>query len=207
MKRVLSEEHKKKISNALKGIKRSKETREKISRIRTGQKQSVETIRNRVLKNTGKKRTFEQKQKIRDALKGVPKTIMHRLKMSQNHADISGKNNPNWRGGISSLNSTIRRSEKYKKWRSEVFERDNYTCIICKQIGRKLNCDHIKPFSIIVKESNIKTLQNAINCKELWNINNGRTLCIKCHTETNTYKTKSKYYYDYIQNINIYNLL
>ena len=31
------------------------------------------------------------------------------------------------------------------------------------------------------KDNNIKTSLEAINCDELWNINNGITLCTYCH--------------------------
>jgi hypothetical protein len=42
-------------------------------------------------------------------------------------------------------------------------------------------------FSEILKEYNVKTLDDAHKCKELWDINNGRTLCINCHKLTDTY--------------------
>lgn len=30
----------------------------------------------------------------------------------------------------------------------------------------------------------IKSFEEANNCEELWNINNGKTLCRKCHDKT-----------------------
>lgn len=36
---------------------------------------------------------------------------------------------------------------EYKTWRTAVFERDNYTCQICKIKGGKLNAHHIKSWS------------------------------------------------------------
>jgi hypothetical protein len=41
-----------------------------------------------------------------------------------------------------------------------------------------------KLFSQIIDEYKIKTIEEALSCEELWNINNGRTLCLKCHNET-----------------------
>lgn len=38
--------------------------------------------------------------------------------------------------------------------------------------------------SPIKEENNIKTLEESIYCDELWNINNGITLCIECHKKT-----------------------
>ena len=51
----------------------------------------------------------------------------------------------------------------------------------CDKIEKSLHAHHIKKFSKIIKEFNIKILEDAINCKELWDINNGITLCKKCH--------------------------
>ena len=36
----------------------------------------------------------------------------------------------------------------------------------------------------VISENKIKTFEEAINCKELWDITNGRTLCITCHRKT-----------------------
>lgn len=55
---------------------------------------------------------------------------------------------------IDELESYLNRKRMYitnvKKWKSIskfVFKRDNYTCSYCKQIGGKLEVDHIVPFS------------------------------------------------------------
>lgn len=76
---------------------------------------------------------------------------------------------------------------EYREWRRCVFERDGYICQICNQRGGTLNADHIKPYSIIIQETNITNIKEAIDCEELWDINNGRTLCVNCHRETPTY--------------------
>lgn len=74
-----------------------------------------------------------------------------------------------------------------KQWREKVFQRDNYICQHCFVRGGKIHADHIKPFSAILAENKIKTISQAISCKELWDIKNGRTLCIPCHKKTPTY--------------------
>jgi hypothetical protein len=110
-----------------------------------------------------------------------------------NHSDISkkkiafskeGEKNPAWKGGISPLEARIRRSFKYRQWRSDVFTRDNFTCQEQEcgdNKGRNLEAHHIKPFALIMRENTIKTFEEAMNCEELWNINNGITFCKSCH--------------------------
>jgi len=92
-----------------------------------------------------------------------------------------------WRGGITPLYFKIRSCSQSKEWREKIFKRDNYTCQFCKIVGGKLHVDHIKPFALIIKEHALKTLEQATNCKELWDTNNGRVLCIPCHKGTPTY--------------------
>jgi len=92
--------------------------------------------------------------------------------------EISGENCHLWRGGITTKNVAIRKSLEYKQWRTSVFERDNYICVECKKVGGSLNADHIKEFS------NYPHLR--------FDINNGRTLCLSCHTKTDNYGEKAK---------------
>ncbi|MEK6882681.1 MAG: NUMOD3 domain-containing DNA-binding protein [Nanoarchaeota archaeon] len=86
-----------------------------------------------------------------------------------------------WKGGITPLNKKIRNCKKYINWRSEVFTRDDYTCQECGQRGGKINANHKILFSFIMQHQEIKTFEDAMNCEYLWNIENGETLCEKCH--------------------------
>ena len=65
----------------------------------------------------------------------------------------------------------------------DVYKRDNYICRLCKQRGQDLIVHHNKFFAEIIKNNNIKTIDEAINCKELWDTDNGITLHKSCHIE------------------------
>ncbi len=98
-----------------------------------------------------------------------------------------GCNNPSWKGGITVVSYKIRKDIKYRLWRSDIFKRDDFTCQECSNKGCKIQAHHIKPFSKIIVEYNIKTLQDALDCEELWDLNNGVTLCMPCHKETESF--------------------
>ena len=94
-----------------------------------------------------------------------------------------GQDHWNWKGGITPEVIRLRGTAKYIKWRKATFERDNYTCQDCGERGVYLEADHYPiSFSILFKEKNWKTM---------WDINNGRTLCRKCHDKTK-WKKKNK---------------
>jgi len=60
-----------------------------------------------------------------------------------------------------------RKTSKYREWRKQVYERDNYTCRICDHKGGKLEAHHIKP--------------QRLYPELRYDINNGVTLCMRCH--------------------------
>jgi len=105
--------------------------------------------------------------------------------------EITRENCHLWRGGKTKLVKQIRESIEYKQWRNSIFKRDNWTCQLCGKSGEKLQVDHYpKSFNQILKENAIFTLKEAINCKELWKTDSGRTLCLRCHKETDNYLKK-----------------
>lgn len=130
------------------------------------------------------KRSPEHKEKMRVIKTGQTHTEQTCVKISRNHADVSGKNNPMygkrgnlhpaWKGGISKENDILRKGLEARVWRVAVFTRDDYTCQACgDRKSGKLNADHIKPWSTH------PDLRYAID--------NGRTLCEPCHKLTPTY--------------------
>ncbi len=115
------------------------------------------------------------------------KTITEQHKRKIIEANLGDKSHL-WRGGITTLYNLLRKCYVYDNWRLSVFKRDNFTCIHCgDNRGHNLNADHIKPFALILQENNVTTREEGYNCKELWDINNGRTLCKDCHKKTDTW--------------------
>jgi len=114
----------------------------------------------------GKTMSAEHKKKLSEGQKG--RTAWNKGLKGWN----AGEKNPMWKGGISPMNSRLRNTLEYKAWRKSVFERDNYTCVLCGARSKKgerveLNADHIKPFAYF-PDSRL-------------DIDNGRTLCVPCH--------------------------
>lgn len=87
-----------------------------------------------------------------------------------------GKLSPVWKGGITPRRNQIYNHSLTKEWRTKVFQRDCYTCQICGQVGGKLQVDHIKPWKFFPRLR--------------FKISNGRTLCFKCHLNTETFGRK-----------------
>lgn len=106
-------------------------------------------------------------------------------KLSESHKGLEypahqGEKHWNWQGGISSENDRVRNSGKYKRWREQVYERDDYTCQICGVRGGSLHADHIIPFSV--------------DKEKRFDVDNGRALCEECHRQTDTYGVKALNY-------------
>jgi 5-methylcytosine-specific restriction endonuclease McrA len=98
------------------------------------------------------------------------------------------ENHYNWKGGITKTVERIRKNFKYSDWRLKVYERDKFICQKCGAKGGYLHAHHIKPFSQILEELRqqyplLDLYDIAMMSKELWDINNGITLCEKCHKE------------------------
>ena len=86
---------------------------------------------------------------------------------------MKGENNPSWKGDGSFKQARIRYQIEYKIWRNAVLVRDNWTCQECGQQGGRLIAHHIKSFT------RYPELRLAID--------NGKTLCLKCHKLTHNF--------------------
>lgn len=149
-------------------------------------KQLTEEHKNKIrLSRLGKKRppfSEEWIRKMSVTRKGRPSPMKGHKHSEETKRKMSearrGEKNANWKGGITPINLAIRMSKEYKLWRQAVFERDNFTCIWCGQLRESIEADHIKPFS------QYPELRFAID--------NGRTLCRKCHETTETHGRRKK---------------
>lgn len=84
------------------------------------------------------------------------------------------------------IDRSVRYSKEAQDWRKAIFERDNYTCQICRARNGKgkdvyLEADHIKPFAYFPKLRFV--------------LSNGRTLCRKCHDKTKMSSKKMREIY------------
>jgi len=123
-----------------------------------------------------------------------PETI-EKIKIARARQDNNGlprkEKHWNWQGGKTNLRKLLQKTYLYIQWRKSVFERDDYTCQHCNVRGNYIHADHIKSYSSIINEYKITTVEEAKKCAVLWDILNGRTLCVACHKKTSTYGGKS----------------
>jgi len=84
----------------------------------------------------------------------------------------AGEQSNFWKGGKTPFLKRLRTSIEYDEWRRKVFERDGYKCQNCGS-RKDIQADHIKPIALF---------PNLI-----FDIDNGRTLCKKCHNKTITF--------------------
>jgi len=119
----------------------------------------------------GFKNRFKKGHKM-NVGKKHPLTVEHREKIKL--GSPKGEKHYNWKGGITPINKKLRDSSEYKLWRKKIFERDNWTCVWCKDNkGGNLQAHHIKSWA---KYPELR-----------YEINNGITLCDLCHSKTDNF--------------------
>jgi hypothetical protein len=81
---------------------------------------------------------------------------------------FKGENSPVWKNDVEYIRAE-RSTFEYRYWRKSVFNRDFYTCKHCNIKGGILEAHHIHSF------------KTSLDLR--YDINNGITLCKKCHAE------------------------
>lgn len=173
-KRILSEEHKRKIKEALIGKKRILS------------EQAIENLRKAASRRKGIKkgpRTDEDKEKIRNATVGkkknnvFPNSSWFKKGHQPTHGFKKG-NIPPYKGKkvpreiIDKVVKKLRARGKgrwcwkTKEWARQVKERDGQKCHDCLSI-ENLHAHHIVPWR---KDESLR-----------WDLSNGKTLCVRCH--------------------------
>jgi len=126
--------------------------------------------------NKGKPISKEWKKKLREAKLKNPV----RYWLGKERKDLRKPEAKEWR----ELRKQKTQRGVYQQWRKKIYERDNYTCALCRKRGVYLEAHHIKT----VKENPELELE----------IKNGITLCKKCHNKT---KGKEKLYEKQLNNM------
>ncbi len=102
--------------------------------------------------------------------------------LKEHYTQRFGKNNPNWKDGITSFYEEMRNFIRSIGWAKKVFERDYWTCQRCKNRSRgNIQAHHVILLSEIIGYFNITTIEEARCCELLYDISNGITLCDDCH--------------------------
>jgi len=136
----------KKISNSLTGIKRSKEFCEEVSK-----------------RMSGEGNPFYGKS---SPASGTKKTSEQLIKMSE---IMSGKNHPNWKGGISDKPYCGAWSDK--EYRNDIKDRDGFKCqnSDCWGESERLSIHHIDYNKVNCRPENLIALCNSCNVRANYN--------------------------------------
>lgn len=131
------------------------------------------------LSRRGLKHSLEHNENIKKSnlgkhKKGIPLPLDLRLRISKS------KQKEGFIPFKQKLIRRIRLNNKYLEWRSNVLKRDNYHCQNCGKQGY-LEVHHIVAFSYLLSICNINNIEQALNCKVLWDEGNGITYCRDCH--------------------------
>ena len=94
------------------------------------------------------------------------------------YKDRTGELSNFWEGGKTAKKKLLRTCADYKAWRLAVFKRDNFICQKCGKHSTNLEAHHLK---------------EVCNYPEqIFDIDNGVTLCHQCHKETDNYGNKAR---------------
>ena len=81
---------------------------------------------------------------------------------------------------IHKLIQKIRKSGAYIQWQRAILKRDHNRCAKCRN-KNDLTAHHNIELSQILTRNKVRTMPQAHYCDELWELDNGETLCLDCH--------------------------
>lgn len=116
--------------------------------------------------NTGQHHSEETRKKMKEKWIGRKHVLTAEGKKSFSEK-TRGKNNWNWKDGISRDTHSLQRPE-YKEWRTSVFKRDNWKCRIAD-----VNCEGQLQAHHILRWADFPELR--------YEVNNGIALCLAHH--------------------------
>lgn len=139
---------------------------------------SAMTIRAKILANGGKTKNYSQAAIQREKQNGTVYKARARIKemcktgefQRNRSAMLQGIPVEKWKGFTTPKNQRLVASPEYRQWRNTVFERDNRTCQLCRKTNCPIAAHHIHP--------------KARYPDKVLDIDNGITLCDKCHHKT-----------------------
>jgi hypothetical protein len=96
-----------------------------------------------------------------------------------------------WRGGRTKLQSLIRNSAEYARWRDKVILKSGGKCSRCGAVGGQAH--HLKPFSMMIMEAcldnpHMIVRDAAMSHPKMMDVRNGVCLCARCHRAEHRYK-------------------
>jgi 5-methylcytosine-specific restriction endonuclease McrA len=122
--------------------------------------------------------TPERNAKIGETLRNKYKTDADfKRRVAAAKVVNSGKDHWNWKGGITPLTQRTRSSEESNSWTLAVLYRDSYTCRVC-EAKSNLQAHHINGWAEFPEDRYI--------------IENGLTLCEKCHAMYHKYERECR---------------
>lgn len=179
-KYIRTEEHRRKMSERLKGCIHTKEHLLNMSKSLKGIHRTEEQKINLSRFHTGKVLSAETRKKIGEAQRGTHLSEETRRKIS---IALSGNKSHTWRGGITNDPYPLGWTRTYKE---QIRNRDGYKCKICgcseTECIKKLSVHHIDYNKMNITPSNLVSL------------------CTKCHSKTNSNR---EYWKEHFQNAEV----
>ncbi len=91
----------------------------------------------------------------------------------------------------SDLRKQIEQMPIYERWRRDVMKKCGSKCQICRS-PNNLEVHHNPSFDSILRRNGIISKEQAVDCKELWDIDNGEILCKECHNKMESSKKRNE---------------